>query len=85
MPWTLKANTKEKVSFPYSALSQYGKAWYAFICANLMPTRHQNDITKEREILLYGIVHQCYGSENERRIYDIDVGMIIHESIEKFL
>lgn len=55
--WTMKVGTTEKVHFSYSTLSRYGKAWYAFICAKLMPTRHKNDVTKERACLLYGIVH----------------------------
>lgn len=54
--WTTKAGMDLKVSFPYIALSKYGKAWYTFIWARLMPTRHQNDVFNDRARLLYGIV-----------------------------
>lgn len=69
--WTTKKGTTKKISFPHTALSCYAKAWYNFICANLMPTRHQNYVTKDRVILLFGIV---IGKR-------IDVGGIINTSI----
>lgn len=75
--WTTKAGTDLKISFPHAALSKYGKAWYAFICARLMPTRHQNDVTKERARLLYGIVHHSIGLRNEVEISGVDVGLCI--------
>lgn len=75
----------KKINFPHSALSRYGKAWYAFICARLMPTRHQNDATKERSWLLYGIVHHHFRANNEVMFYKVDVGMCIQESIEWLL
>lgn len=73
--WTLKQNTTEKVSFPHTTLSRYGKAWYSFLCANLMPTRHQNNVTKEQAILLFVIVTNLL----------VDVGLIMNESIARFL
>lgn len=75
----------DKRESQFSALSRYGKAWYAFICARLMPTTHQNDVTKERAILLHGIVYQFSGIRHLRKIYNVDVGMIIQSSIERFL
>lgn len=73
--WTLKQGTDKKVSFPHTTLSRYEKAWYNFICANLMSIRHQSDVTKERAILLYAIV------SNKK----VNVGLIINVSISKYL
>lgn len=73
--WTLKQATDEKVSFPHTTLSRYGKAWYNFICANLMLTRHQSDVTKERAILLYAIVSNG----------KVDIGLVVNVSIAKYL
>lgn len=66
--WTLKQNTTEKVS-------RYKKAWYNFICANLMPTRPQNDVTKEQAHLLFAIVTNK----------PVDVGLTIKGLIIKYL
>lgn len=71
----IEAKYYKKGSFPHTALSRHGKAWYNFIYANLMPTRHQSDVTKEREILLYVIV------TNKK----VDVGLIVNGSIVKYL
>lgn len=73
--WTLKQGTTEKVSFPHMALSRYAQAWYSFICATLMPTRHQNAVTKYRALLLYAIMTGA----------PVDVGMTIRGSIIKTL
>lgn len=73
--WATKEGTTEKLSFPHTALSRYVKAWYSFICANLMPIRHQNDVTKDRAVLLFGIV-------TGKRV---DVGRIIYSSITRYL
>ena len=32
------------------------KVWHYFICARLMPTMHLSEVTKERSVLLYGIL-----------------------------
>lgn len=61
------------MSFPQQALSHYGKAWYAFIGANIQPTRHVSDVTRERATLLYAIVTGL----------NVDVGVLINESIKK--
>jgi len=81
--WVTQADTGEKLSFPQSALSRYGKAWHTFICARLMPTRHQHDVTKARAKLLYGIVHHHYNLDNSIAFYDVDVGACIQESIDR--
>lgn len=47
-----------------------------------MPMRHQNDVTKERARLLYDTMHHNYGANNAIRIYNVDVSMVIQESIE---
>lgn len=54
--WKLRNGTDEKTSFSYTELSCYKKAWYSFICSNLMPTRHISDVTKEKAVLLFAIV-----------------------------
>lgn len=50
-----------------------------------MPTRHQNDATKERARLLYGIAYHHLGLRNEIKILEVDVGSIIQESIKRVL
>ena len=52
-------------------LSQYGKIWYAFLCAKLLPSTHTSDVTKEKALLLYAIVQD----------FIIDIGAIISFSI----
>ena len=71
--WKKNDYTGEKTSFPSSALSRYGKAWFSFICANMIPTRHLSDVTKDRAILLFAIVTGL----------NVDIGVLIHESIMK--
>lgn len=44
--WTMKVGTNKNVTFPHLTLSRHGKAWYAFLCAKFMPTRHQNDVLR---------------------------------------
>jgi len=83
--WVTRAETDEKISFPHSALRRYGKALYAFLSARLMPTRHQNDVTKERARLLYGIVHHHYHVNNSIVLYNMNVGDCIQESIDRLL
>lgn len=48
----------------------YGKAWYAFLCAKLMPCMHVSHVTKERAVLLYSII----------KGFKIDVGLLIQQS-----
>lgn len=67
--WTL--HESGSMTFPHSRLSLYGKAWYAYICAKLMPCTHVSDVTKERAVLLYSIVKGM----------KMDVGLIIQQSI----
>lgn len=56
-PWAdLKAKEHEAISFSHKELNRYGKAWYYFIYAKLMPTTHVNDVIKDRVVLLYVIV-----------------------------
>ena len=71
--WKKNIYTGEKTSFPAAALSRYGKAWYSFICATMLPTRHLSDVTKERAILLFAIVTGL----------NVDIGVLIHDSIIK--
>lgn len=54
--WTLKLYSIDKVCFQHTTLSCYAKAWYSFICANLMPIRHQKEVIKDRDIVLFDIV-----------------------------
>ena len=63
------------VSFPAAALSRYGKAWNAFICANIMPSSHGHEVTVDRAILLYGIVLGKF----------IDLGQVIYQGMLRFL
>lgn len=37
-------------------LSRYGKAWYSFICAKMIPITHVSDVVKERAVLLFAIM-----------------------------
>lgn len=45
------------MTFPHKELSRYGKVWYTFLCAKLMPSTHLADVTQERAVLLYAIVN----------------------------
>ena len=42
--------------FPSKDLYQHMKVWHHFIYARLMPTMHLSEVTKERVVLLYGIL-----------------------------
>lgn len=70
--WKL-TDQQEAVLFPTSALSNYGKAWHAFICAKLMPCRHTSDVINRRAALLFCIAQGK----------SIDVGQVIHDSIDR--
>lgn len=67
--WTLKGT--EMLYFSHSELSRFGKAWYYFLCANLMPTTHFTELLRDRAVLLYCIV---IGK-------NIIVGQVIQDSI----
>ena len=56
-------------------LSRYGKIWYAFLCAKLLPSTHTSDVTKEKALLLFAIVQDLL----------IDIGAIINFSIRRCL
>lgn len=73
--WTYKVGTTQPRIFPAAALNRYAKAWNLFICAKLLPSSHQYEITAERAILLWGIITGEY----------IDVGYLIHQNIVKYL
>ncbi|KAK1378407.1 hypothetical protein POM88_025151 [Heracleum sosnowskyi] len=73
--WTLRRGTTEPTSFLSTALNQYARTWHLFICANLIPTRHSNEVTVERAILLFAI---C-----SREL--VDVGNLIHQGILRFM
>ena len=38
--------------FPHKVFLDKVKPWYAFVCANLLPTAHLSDVSKERAILI---------------------------------
>lgn len=67
--WTV--HERGNMTFPLSNLSLYGKAWYAFICAKLMPCTHVSHVTRERAVLLYSII----------KGYKINVGHLILQSV----
>lgn len=67
--WTIRAD--EAVSFPRGDLSRFGKAWFYFLCAKLMPFSHVSEVNKAKVVLLYSIV-------KGKTIY---VGKIIYRSI----
>lgn len=71
--WKKNDYIGEKTSFPTSALSRFGKAWFSFICASTIPTRHLSDVTKDRAILLFAIVTGLR----------VGIGVLIHEPILK--
>lgn len=71
--WKTNEFHGEKTSFPQQSLSRYGKAWYAIICSNIMPTHHLSDVTRERAILLFAIVMGL----------KVDIGALIQDSIKK--
>ena len=73
--WKTNPSTNERLSFPASAMSRYGRAWNLFVCANIMPSGHPHDVPVARAILLYGIVRGEY----------VDIAYIIHQNIVKFL
>ena len=70
-----KPSTKWKKSgdlfrhFPQKGLLDKVWPWYAFICANLLPTAQLSDVSRERAILLYAIVTGA----------SIDVGRVIFD------
>lgn len=53
--WKSKGNDGA-INFSNGELRRYGKAWYSFICAKLMPTTHVSDVIKDIVVLLYAIV-----------------------------
>ncbi|KAK6119784.1 hypothetical protein DH2020_046475 [Rehmannia glutinosa] len=59
--------------FSHTTLSRYGRAWYHFLCQNLMPTSHLSDVTPPRARLLYAIIHGI----------QFDAAVIIAESIHQ--
>lgn len=67
--WTLKGD--EAVHFSHSELNRFGKAWYYFICANMMSSTHMTEVIKDREMLLYALV---IGKR-------IDAGKVLYSSI----
>lgn len=72
--WKTNDMTCERTTFPHSALNcYYGKAWFNFVCANMIPTHHLSNMTKDRTILLFTIITGL----------DVDIGVLIHESILK--
>jgi hypothetical protein len=73
--WRLRSGTTEPTSFLSTALNQYGRTWHLFICANLIPTRHSNEVTVERAILLYAICSREF----------VDLGNLIHQGILRFM
>lgn len=75
MKWTYKVGTNQPLIFPVAALNRHAKAWNLFICAKLLPSSHQHEITAERAIILWGIITCKY----------IDVGHLIHQNILKYL
>ncbi|GMN60107.1 hypothetical protein TIFTF001_029192 [Ficus carica] len=58
-------------SFQENGLSRYAKAWHKLICASLMPTSHQQEVSTERAALLYCICKEM----------SIDVGRVIRNSL----
>lgn len=73
--WTYKADTNQPRIFPASALNRYAKAWNLFICAKLVPSSHQHEITAERAIILWGIITGKY----------IDVAHLIHQNMLRYM
>ena len=55
----MRANNRSVAqSFQENALNRYAKAWNKFICANLMPTSHQHEVSTDRAVLLYIICNE---------------------------
>ncbi|GMN33982.1 hypothetical protein TIFTF001_041982 [Ficus carica] len=61
--------------FPKNCLNIYAKAWNKFICASIMPMKHEHQVYTNRAALLYAI---CKG-------WSIDIGVVIWDDLVKFL
>ncbi|PON57987.1 hypothetical protein TorRG33x02_292470 [Trema orientale] len=59
------------IVFIANSLNPFRKAWFYFICANIIPTRHVTEVTTDRVELFFCIL-------TERTI---DVGKVIKSSI----
>lgn len=73
--WNYKVGTDTPANFPYSALNKYAKAWNLFIWANRMPSTHQQNISAERAIILWGIITGKY----------VDVGHLLHQNMLRYM
>lgn len=73
--WNYKQGTNTHTNFPSSALNRYVKALNLFICAKLMPSTHQHDISAEKAIILWGIITGKY----------IYVGHLLHQNMLRYM
>lgn len=51
--WKCRPGTTEQRTFPASSLTRFARAWFIFICSNILPSSHVTDVTVERAILLW--------------------------------
>jgi hypothetical protein len=74
--WTSRENDSDVAHyFPENCLNIYAKAWNKFICASIMPTKHEHHVYTNRAALLYAI---CKG-------WSIDIGVVIGDDLVKSL
>ena len=69
---SVSRRSESQTYFPENTLNRVAKTWHKFICHNLLPTSHDNNVTHNRCVHLYGI---CVG-------WPLNVGLIIWETMK---